>query len=234
MSSSPGVRILVVDDESAIVDAVSTALRYEGFDVDEAVTGKLALTIAREGRHGLIVLDVMLPDLDGFTIAEALRSEGVDTPIIFLTARDDLGDKVRGLAIGGDDYLTKPFALVELVARVNAILRRGERVGFDDHVIEFADLVLDESSHELTRAGNRIEVTATEFRLLRYFMLNPRRVLSKTQIFNHVWGYDFGSDSNLIETYISMVRRKLERFGPPLIFTKRLVGYVLRDPSEGT
>jgi len=233
MASDSRIRILVVDDEPAIVDAVSTALRYEGFVVDEATTGNGALSLGREQRHDLIVLDVMLPDIDGFELTERLRREGIGTPIIFLTARDDLNDKLRGLALGGDDYLTKPFKLVELVARVIAVLRRVGDPGELTEVITFADLVMNEDLHQLSRAGNSIDLTATEFRLMAYFMRNPRRVLSKSQILEHVWGYDFGSDSNLVETYVSVLRRKLEHCGPPVIFTKRLVGYSLREPGEG-
>jgi two-component system OmpR family response regulator len=223
-------RILVVDDEPSIVDAVATSLRYEGFDVAEAATGRSALSSAQENPPDLIVLDVMLPDLDGLEVTRRLRQDGIGVPILFLTARDAVEDKVAGLTIGADDYVTKPFSLAEVVARVRAILRRA---GDDDSAggrLVFADLEMDEDSHEVWRAGNFVQLTATEFSLLRFFMLNPRRVLSKSQILDHVWHYDFGGDANVVETYVSYLRKKLDAFGPPLIQTIRLVGYALREP----
>lgn len=224
-------RILVVDDEASIVDAVATALRYEGFDVDQAATGRSALAAAQDDPPDLIVLDVMLPDLDGLEVTRRLRSDGIKVPVLFLTAKDAVEDRVAGLTIGGDDYATKPFSLAEIVARVRAILRRTQGEG-EDRQLRFADLVLDEDSHEVWRAGNPVRLTATEFSLLRFFMRNPRRVLSKTQILDHVWHYDFGGDSNVVETYVSYLRKKLDRLGPPLIETIRLVGYSLREPAE--
>jgi two-component system OmpR family response regulator len=223
-------RILVVDDEPSIVDAVATSLRYEGFDVTEAPTGRSALSSAQENPPDLIVLDVMLPDLDGLEVTRRLRQDGIGVPILFLTARDAVEDKVAGLTIGADDYVTKPFSLAEVVARVRAILRRA---GDDDSSggrLVFVDLEMDEDSHEVWRAGNPVQLTATEFSLLRFFMLNPRRVLSKAQILDHVWHYDFGGDANVVETYVSYLRKKLDAFGPPLIQTIRLVGYALREP----
>jgi two-component system OmpR family response regulator len=211
-------RILVVDDEPSIVDAVATSLRYEGFDVTEAVNGRLALSAAQDSPPDLIVLDVMLPDLDGLEVTRRLRSEGIRVPVLFLTARDAVEDKVAGLTVGGDDYVTKPFALAEVVARVHAILRR---------------MGADENAHEVTRADQVIPLTATEFNLLRFFMLNPRHVLSKSQILDHVWHYDFGGDGNVVETYVSYLRKKLEAAGPPVIHTVRLVGYALREPAAG-
>ena len=222
-------RVLVVDDEPSIVDAVATALRYEGFDVLEATTGRAGLSAAQSEQVDLIVLDVMLPDIDGFEIARRVRSDGLATPILFLTARGGLDDKVEGFSAGADDYVTKPFSLAEIVLRVRAILQRTAGGRTEDRRLRFADVVLDVDTHEVTRAGTPIELTATEFNLLRYFMLNPRRVLSKAQILDHVWHYDFDGDSNILETYISYVRKKLNRLGPPLIHTVRLVGYVLRD-----
>ncbi|HEV2361977.1 MAG TPA: response regulator transcription factor [Acidimicrobiales bacterium] len=222
-------RILVVDDEPSIVDAVATALRYEGFEVEEAKTGRAALSAAQENSHDLMVLDVMLPDLDGLEVTRRLRSDGVRTPVLFLTAKDSLQDKLAGLTVGGDDYVTKPFALAEIVARVRVILRRTGRETEDEGVYRFADLELDENAHEARRSGQLLQLTATEFALLRYFMLNPRRVLSKSQILDHVWHYDFGGDGNVVETYVSYLRKKLERLGPPLIHTIRLVGYTLRE-----
>jgi two-component system, OmpR family, response regulator len=225
------VRILVVDDEPSITDAVATSLRYEGYAVDVADTGRTALTKAQDSRPDLILLDVMLPDLDGIEVTRRLRAEGYRVPIIFLTARDGLEDKLTGLTVGGDDYITKPFALAEIIARVRVILRRVGRDNNDDGVLRFADLELDEGAHEVRRAGQLVQLTATEFNLLRFFMLNPRQVLSKAQILDHVWHYDFGGDANVVETYVSYLRKKLERLGPPLIVTIRLVGYALRAPD---
>jgi len=229
--TTEGQRVLVVDDEPSIVDALSTALRYEGFDVHEAQTGRDALKWAESLRPDLIVLDIMLPDLDGLEVTRRLRRDGLRTPVLFLTARDSTEDKISGLTVGGDDYVTKPFSLAEVVARVRAILRRTQGGG-DDSVLHFADLVLDEETHEVWRAGTPVHLTATEFNLLRYFMLNPRRVLSKAQILDHVWNYDFDGDDNVVETFVSYLRKKLDRLGPPLIHTIRLVGYSLRQPTE--
>jgi two-component system, OmpR family, response regulator len=228
---SPARRILVVDDEPSIVDSVSTSLRYEGFDVDEATTGRRALAMAQDHPPDLIVLDVMLPDLDGLEVTRRLRADGIRTPVLFLTARDALDDKLAGLTIGGDDYVTKPFSLAEVIARIRVILRRSLGDEPDDGVLRFADLEMDEASHEVRRDGRPIQLTATEFNLLRYFLLNPRRVLSKPQILDHVWHYDFGGEPNVVETYVSYLRKKLERHGPPLIHTIRLVGYTLREPA---
>jgi two-component system OmpR family response regulator len=226
-------RLLVVDDEHSIVDAVATALRYEGFDVTEARTGREALAALQEQSFDLVVLDVMLPDVDGFDVAARMRADGIGTPVLFLTARATLEDKARGFGLGGDDYVTKPFSLAEIVMRVRAILRRaGGTPGDDDRELRFADLVMDVEAHQVHRAGHEIPLTATEFRLLRMFMLNPGRVLSKSQILDHVWHYDFGGDSNILETYVSYLRRKLNEHGDPLIHTVRLVGYVLRDDGE--
>ncbi len=221
-------RILVVDDEPSIVDAVATSLAYEGFEVDTAATGRTALSSAQEKPPDLIVLDIMLPDLDGIEVCQRLRSDGIRVPILFLTAKDAVEDKVRGLTVGGDDYVTKPFSLAEVVARIKVILRRagGTPETTGHHV--FADLELDEDTHEVRRGGTLIELTATEFSLLRFFLLNPRRVLSKSQILDHVWHYDFGGDASVVETYVSYLRKKLDKLGPPLIHTIRLVGYVLR------
>jgi two-component system OmpR family response regulator len=225
------LRVLVVDDEASIVDAVATSLRYEGFEVDEASTGRAALSVAANKRPDLVVLDVMLPDLDGFEVTRRMRAEGVEAPILFLTARDSLEDKLAGLRVGGDDYVTKPFALAEIIARVRAILRRSHGDGPSDGILRFADVELDDAAHQVTRAGEPVELTATEFNLLRCFMEHPRQVLSKSQILDHVWHYDFGGEANVVETYVSYLRKKLERHGPPLIHTIRLVGYVLREPQ---
>jgi len=232
MTAQP--RILVVDDEASIVDAVSTALRYEGYAVSEARTGRAALAAAQSDTPDLIVLDVMLPDLDGFAIARRLRADGINAPILFLTAKDNLESKAEGFSSGADDYVTKPFSLAEIAMRVKAILHRsiGATVGANTP-LSFADVVLDVDSHEVRRAGTIIDLTATEFNLLRCFMLNPRRILSKPQILDHVWHYDFDGDSNILETYISYLRKKLNALGPPLIHTVRLVGYIMRDPEVG-
>jgi two-component system OmpR family response regulator len=222
----PSQRILVVDDEPSIVDAVATALRYEGYDVEEALNGRDALAAVARREPDLIVLDWMLPDLEGIEVGRRLRTQGFKSAVLFLTAKDATENKVEALRAGGDDYVTKPFSLAEIVARVQAILRRtGGALPGD--VLRFADLVLDEQRHEVFRGDEPIELTATEFSLLRYFMLNPRRVLSKGQILQNVWRYDFGGNSNVVETYVSYLRRKLDSAGPSLIKTVRQVGYML-------
>jgi two-component system, OmpR family, response regulator len=219
-------RILVVDDEPSIVDAVATALRYEGFDVEEAATGRDALSAVARNEPDLIVLDWMLPDLEGIEVGRRLRARGFKSAVLFLTAKDATENKVEALRAGGDDYVTKPFSLAEIVARVQAILRRtGGALPGD--VLRFADVVLDEQRHEVRRGETRIDLTGTEFSLLRYFMLNPRRVLSKGQILQNVWHYDFGGNSNVVETYVSYLRRKLDSAGSPLIKTVRQAGYML-------
>jgi len=223
-------RILVVDDEPRITDLVAMALRYEGFAVATAASGREAQRAVEGFRPELIVLDVMLPDLDGFALTERLKAARMDAPILFLTARDAVEDKVRGLTLGGDDYMTKPFSLEELVARVRVLLRRSDAVG-DGGPLVFVDLELDDEMHQVRRGGAPIELTATEFRLLRYLMQNAPRVLSKAQILDHVWNYDFGGDANIVETYVSYLRKKLDATGPPLIQTVRGVGYRLRVPS---
>jgi two-component system OmpR family response regulator len=219
-------KILVVDDEQSIVDAVATALRYEGYQVEEAYSGRDALTAVAEFEPDLIVLDWMLPDIEGIEVGRRLREKGFKTAVLFLTAKDATENKVEALRAGGDVYVTKPFSLAEIVARIQAILRRtGGALPGD--VLRFADLVLDESRHEVFRDETPITLTATEFSLLRFFMLNPRRVLSKGQILQNVWRYDFGGNSNVVETYVSYLRRKLDAGGPPLIRTVRQVGYML-------
>jgi two-component system, OmpR family, response regulator len=221
-----GGRILVVDDEPSIVDAVATALRYEGFEVREEGTGRGAISAVAEFDPDLVVLDWMLPDLEGIEVGRRLRDRGFKTAILFLTAKDAVENKVDALRAGGDDYVTKPFSLAELVARVQAILRRTGSVLPGD-VLRFADVTLDESRHEVFRGEVRVELTATEFSLLRFFLMNPRRVLSKGQILQNVWKYDFGGNSNVVETYVSYLRRKLDALGPPLIRTVRQAGYML-------
>jgi two-component system OmpR family response regulator len=228
--STEAQRILVVDDEPSIVDAVATALRYEGYEVDEATTGRAALTSVATHEPDLVVLDWMLPDIEGIEVGRRLRAQGFKTAVLFLTARDATENKVEALRAGGDDYVTKPFSLAEIVARVQAILRRtaGQLPG---DVLRFADVTLDDARHEVFRGETRIELTATEFSLLRYFLLNPRRVLSRAQILQNVWRYDFGGSSNVVETYVSYLRRKLDAAGPPLIRTVRQAGYMLDLPA---
>jgi two-component system OmpR family response regulator len=224
----PGARILVVDDEPSIVDSVATVLRYEGFEVDVAHSGRTAVEMVYGGSFDLIVLDVMMPDLDGLEVTRRVRADGLDVPILFLTAKSDVEDRIAGLTVGADDYVAKPFSLMEVLARVRAILRR--RISSEaDNRLRFADLVMDEESHEVWRDDRPIKLTATEFNVLRLFLLNPRRVLSKTQIIDHVWNYDFGGNVNIVETYVRYVRNKIDRYGPSLIHTIRLVGYVLRE-----
>jgi two-component system OmpR family response regulator len=223
-------RVLVVDDEPNIVDVVSMALRFHGFSVETAGTGADALTAVTAFRPDLIVLDVMLPDMEGFEVAKRLGAERAATPIIFLTARDAPEDKLRGLTTGGDDYVTKPFSLEELLARIRNVLRRSGRAEPDSSRLTFEDLELDEDTREVARAGQAVDLTATEYRLLRYLMLNPRRVLTRAQILDHVWEYDFGGDARVLETYVSYLRKKLDVHGPSLIHTVRGVGYSLRPP----
>ena len=232
MDQAPATRVLVVDDERNICFLLEVALRQQGFEVQVATTGREALDALSRQAPDIVLLDVMLPDLDGFEVCRRMREAGVRVPILFLSAKDTTEDKVRGLTLGGDDYVTKPFSLAEVVARVRAILRRVASAEDEGSVLRFADLVLDEESHEVWRAGTPVHLTATEFNLLRYFMLNPRRVLSKAQILDHVWHYDFDGDDNVVETFVSYLRKKLDRLGPPLIHTVRLVGYSLRQPAE--
>ncbi|MDX6387820.1 MAG: two-component system, OmpR family, response regulator, partial [Gaiellaceae bacterium] len=219
------------DDEPSIVDAVATALRYEGFDVDEATNGRDAISAVAGNEPDLVVLDWMLPDIEGIEVGRRIRDRGFKTAILFLTAKEEVESKVEALRAGGDDYVTKPFSLAEVVARVHAILRRtaGEVPG---DVFRFADLVLDDGRHEVTRGDATLDLTATEFNLLRFFMTNPRRVLSKEQILQHVWRYDFGGNTNVVETYVSYLRRKLDALGPPLIRTVRQAGYMLEAERQ--
>jgi two-component system, OmpR family, response regulator len=222
-------RVLIVDDEASITDAVATALRYEGYETMEVGAGRAAELAIDDFRPDLIVLDVMLPDLDGFSIARRLRDGNHRVPVIFLTAKDATEDKVAGLALA-DDYVTKPFSLAEIVARVQSVLRRTRGdADATDGSLRFADLSLDEETREVWRGEQQVELTRTEFELLRFLMLNPRRVLTKRQILDNVWHYDFGGDANVVETYISYLRKKLDPLGPPLIQTVRLVGYALRE-----
>ncbi|GGK01579.1 DNA-binding response regulator [Pilimelia anulata] len=228
--SDPEARLLVVEDDPSILELLSASLRYAGFDVTTASNGSNAVDAAREAKPDLVVLDVMLPDLDGFEVIRLMREEGARTPVVFLTARDATEDKIRGLTLGGDDYVTKPFSLEELTARIRAVLRRtgGEAT---TPRLSFADLELDEETHEVYRAGRQVQLSPTEFKLLRYLLLNANRVLSKAQILDHVWNYDFRGDDNIVESYISYLRRKIDNVEPRLIHTLRGVGYVLRKPA---
>jgi two-component system OmpR family response regulator len=227
---SERVRVLVVDDEPSIVDAIAMTLRHQGYAVEATDNGRDALDWVRRWRPHVMVLDVMLPELDGFEVARRLSSGHAGVPILFLSARDDTADKVRGLTTGGDDYMTKPFSLEELIARLRNILRRSGAFSELPSQLKFADLELDEDTLEVSRAGRPIELTATEFRLLRYMMLNPRRALPRRQLLDHVWNYDFGGDAGVLETYISYLRKKIDAEGPPLLHTVRGIGYALRLP----
>jgi len=229
--ANDAVRILVVDDEESITDLLATALRYERFDVEVAHTGREALRAVGSFRPHLMVLDVMLPDWDGFEVAKRLADQRERVPVLFLTARDGTGDRVRGLTLGGDDYVTKPFSLEELIARIRAILRRTHGTEDDSARLAYGDLEMDDDMHQVWRGGRPVDLTATEYKLLRYLLANAPRVLSKSQILDHVWNYDFGGEGNVVETYISYLRKKVDRDGPPLIHTVRGVGYCLRLPT---
>ena len=230
-------RVLVVDDEPSISDLVATALRFEGFDVSTASTGNGALEAVELSRPDLVVLDVMLPDFDGFEVARRLAAKGKSVPVLFLTARDATDDKVLGLNVGGDDYVTKPFSVEALVARIRAVLRRAARsadeAAADDHdTLQAGDLELDESRWTVHRAGTPVELSPTEFRLLAYLMRHQGRVLTRAQLLENVWGWDYAGQSQIVETYVSYLRRKLDPLGPPLIHTQRGVGYSLRLPEH--
>jgi two-component system, OmpR family, response regulator len=235
MDLSPGQgELLVVDDEPFLRDAVAASLRFLGFDVTTADTGTGALRLARTRRFDLLVMDVMLPDTDGFEVVRRLRREGSGVPVIFLTARDTQDDKVTGLTLGGDDYLTKPFGLEELAARIRSVLRRTQpAAALGGPVLTFADIELDQDTYEVRRGGQAIDLSPTEFRLLRYLMLNPGRVLTRAQLLAHVWDYDFGGSSTVVTTYVAYLRRKLAQHGPDVIHTQRSVGYSLRLSRPG-
>ena len=227
-------RVLVVDDELNITELVSLGLRYEGFDVSTAHDGRTALRAIRQLKPELVILDVTMPDIDGLEVVRRIRADGIWMPVIFLTARDAIEDKIAGLTVGGDDYIAKPFSLDELIARVRAMVRRNNLASrsAEPGVLRYADLVLDEDRLEVSRGSRSITLTPTEFRLLRYLMLNAGRVLSKPQILDHVWEYDFGGDGNVVETFISYLRKKVDVDEPPLIQTVRGFGYTLRSPQE--
>ncbi len=224
-------RVLVVDDELPITELLQMALSFEGYQVSVATSGREALEVIRAQKPDLIVLDVMMPDLDGFQVLKRVREERNPVPIVFLTARDAIEDRVEGLRLGSDDYLVKPFSLAELTARIEAVLRRSSGTDSKDSRLVFLDLTLDDETHEVMRGSVPVELTATEFKLLRYLLLNANKVVSKAQILDHVWDYDFGGDANIVETYISYLRKKLDASGPPLIRTIRGVGYSIRVPA---
>lgn len=227
------IRVLVVDDEQMLADLLASALRYEGWEVTTVGTGMAAVRTAQEIEPDVLVLDIMLPDLDGLEVMRRVHGHQPSVPVLFLTAKDAVEDRVAGLTAGGDDYVTKPFSLEEVVARLRALLRRsGASTEQEDNVLEVGDLRLDEDSHEVWRGDDEIRLTATEFELLRYLMRNPRRVLSKAQILDRVWNYDFGGQANIVELYISYLRRKIDKGRSPMIHTMRGVGYVLK-PADG-
>ena len=243
MANNPEATIVVVDDEPSIRELVSASLHFSGFDVKTASNGTEAIDVITQADPDLVVLDVMLPDIDGFTVTRRIRQQGVEAPVLFLTARDDTQDKVMGLTVGGDDYVTKPFSLEEVVARIRAILRRTKEQVEDDPVIRVADLEINEDSHDVTRHGVLVDLSPTEYKLLRYLMDNEGRVLSKAQILDHVWQYDWGGDEAIVESYISYLRKKIdgvtytddkgnEQKVVPVIQTKRGIGYMIREPRD--
>lgn len=243
MANNPEATIVVVDDEPSIRELVSASLHFSGFDVKTASNGTEAIDVITQTDPDLVVLDVMLPDIDGFTVTRRIRQQGVEAPVLFLTARDDTQNKVMGLTVGGDDYVTKPFSLEEVVARIRAILRRAKEQVEDDPVIRVADLEINEDSHDVTRHGILVDLSPTEYKLLRYLMDNEGRVLSKAQILDHVWQYDWGGDAAIVESYISYLRKKIdgvtytddkgnEQKVVPVIQTKRGIGYMIREPRD--
>lgn len=225
------IRVLVADDEPNIVELLATSLKFAGFQVMSASDGREAYELALVNEFDILILDVMMPHFDGFTVIQKLRQLNVNTPVIFLTARDSLSDKVRGLTLGADDYLTKPFSLEELVVRVRTVLRRaGISETEDAPILRFQDIELNEQTYTVTKAGKEVALSPTEFKLLRYFMSNPGQVLSKAQILDHVWNYDFSGDANVVESYVSYLRRKIDNKEPRLLHTVRGFGYILRAP----
>ena len=227
------IRVLAVDDEPSLTELLSMAMRYEGWEPSTAASGSQAVRVAREVKPDAIVLDMMLPDFDGLEVMRRIRVEQPNVPVIFLTAKDAVADRINGRTAGGDDYVTKPFSLDELIARLRALLRRsGATAPKPESVLVVGDLVMDEDSHEVSRGGDPISLTATEFELLRYFMRNPRRVLSKAQILDRVWNYDFGGQANVVELYVSYLRKKIDAGRDPMIHTLRGAGYALR-PATG-
>ncbi|MDK6522148.1 response regulator transcription factor [Alloscardovia omnicolens] len=243
MVNNQEARLVVVDDEPSIRELLSASLRFSGFEVITASNGTEAIEVIVDSQPDLIIMDVMMPDIDGFTVTSRIRQEGIDAPVLFLTARDDTQDKVMGLTVGGDDYVTKPFSLEEVVARIRAILRRTREEVEDNPVIRVADLEINEDSHDVTRHGELIDLSPTEYKLLRYLMDNEGRVLSKAQILDHVWQCDWGGDAAIVESYISYLRKKIDGVTytddegntqkvEPIILTKRGIGYMIREPRD--
>lgn len=243
MVNNQEARLVVVDDEPSIRELLSASLRFSGFEVITASNGTEAIEVIVDSQPDLIIMDVMMPDIDGFTVTSRIRQEGIDAPVLFLTARDDTQDKVMGLTVGGDDYVTKPFSLEEVVARIRAILRRTREEVEDNPVIRVADLEINEDSHDVTRHGELIDLSPTEYKLLRYLMDNEGRVLSKAQILDHVWQYDWGGDAAIVESYISYLRKKIDGVTytddegntqkvETIILTKRGIGYMIREPRD--
>ena len=244
MSKNVEASIVVVDDEPSIRELLVASLHFAGFEVETAASGSEAFEVIERVKPDLIVMDVMLPDIDGFTVTRRIRQNGIKVPVLFLTARDDTQDKIMGLTVGGDDYVTKPFSLEEVVARIRAILRRTQEPDEETPIVRVADLEINEDSHDVTRSGVSIELSPTEYKLLHYLMDNEGRVLSKSQILNHVWQYDWGGDAAIVESYISYLRKKIDGIEitddsgkpqkvVPLIETKRGIGYMIREPKAG-
>lgn len=233
-NTNNGVKVLVVDDEPNIVDLLTVSLKFQGFEVETAASGQEALTTARDFQPDAFILDVMMPGMDGFELLTKLREEGMDGPVLYLTAKDAVEERIHGLTIGADDYVTKPFSLEEVITRLRVILRRGhvQEEQNEDATLRYADLTLNDETHEVTKAGEIVELSPTEFNLLRFLMLNAEVVLSKAKILDNVWHYDFGGDGNVVESYISYLRRKVDTGDVPLIQTVRGVGYVLRTPRK--
>ena len=232
--NAQNLKVLVVDDEPNIVELLTVSLKFQGFEVETANSGPAAIELAHSWRPDAYILDVMMPEMDGFELLSKLRSEGLDAPVLFLTAKDAVEDRIHGLTIGADDYVTKPFSLEEVITRLRVILRRGNVTdgSNEDSTLRYADLTLNDDTHEVTKAGEIVELSPTEFNLLRYLMLNAEVVVSKAKILDNVWHYDFGGDGNVVESYISYLRRKVDTGDVPLIHTVRGVGYVLRTPRQ--
>ena len=232
--NSQNLKVLVVDDEPNIVELLTVSLKFQGFEVETANSGPAAIELAHSWKPDAYILDVMMPEMDGFELLSKLRAEGLDAPVLFLTAKDAVEDRIHGLTIGADDYVTKPFSLEEVITRLRVILRRGNvsEDSNEDSTLRYADLTLNDDTHEVTKAGEIVELSPTEFNLLRYLMLNAEVVVSKAKILDNVWHYDFGGDGNVVESYISYLRRKVDTGDVQLIHTVRGVGYVLRMPRS--
>jgi two-component system OmpR family response regulator len=228
------VKVLIVDDEPNIRDLLSTSLRFAGFSVHAVANGADAVNAAEKGEPDIILLDVMLPDMNGFSVTKKLRSMGINAPVLFLTARDETEDKITGLTVGGDDYMTKPFSLDEIVARINAILRRTKAAEVEESVLEVGEIKINQDAHDVFVNGTLVELSPTEYKLLRFLISNPNRVLTKAQILDHVWEYDFNGEMGIVESYVSYLRKKLDPLtSEPLIQTKRGVGYMYKSHKNG-